>query len=61
PEELPLSDGLARIDGTSMGLRIDSALGGRLDLVSTSPGVEHTAYAVLMDLLALAGDRKAAS
>ncbi|MFN2451540.1 MAG: homoserine dehydrogenase [Candidatus Dormibacteria bacterium] len=58
PEELPLSDGLARIDGTSMGLRIDSALGGRLDMVSTTPGVEQTAYAVLMDLLALAGDHR---
>ncbi|GAC1342527.1 MAG: homoserine dehydrogenase [Candidatus Dormibacteria bacterium] len=54
PEELPLTDPLARIDGTSMGLQIDSILAGRLELVIPSPGVEQTAYAVLMDLLALA-------
>jgi len=57
-EELPLAHPLARVDDTSMALQIESTLAGRLDLAITSPGVEHTAYAVLMDLLALAAPRR---
>ncbi|HXQ96096.1 MAG TPA: hypothetical protein VN800_04160 [Candidatus Acidoferrales bacterium] len=53
PEELPLGDSLAGVRGTSMALRIESEFGGRLQLTLLDPSVEETAYAILMDLIAL--------
>ena len=53
PEELPLSDSLATVGGTSMGLRIESEYGGQLQLTLLGAPVEATAYAILMDLVAL--------
>ena len=53
PEELPLDDSLAMVGGTSMALRIQSEYGGRLQLTLLGAPVEATAYAILMDLVAL--------
>ena len=53
PEELPLSDSLALVGGTSMALRIESEYGGRLQFTLLDAPVEETAYAILMDLVAL--------
>ncbi len=53
PEELPLGDSLAAVRGTSMALRIESEFGGRLQLTLVDASVEETAYAILMDLVAL--------
>ncbi len=57
PEELPLDDTLALVGGRSMALRIHSEYGGRLQLTLLDAPVEETAYAILMDLVALARDR----
>jgi homoserine dehydrogenase len=55
PEELPLADSLATVGGTAMALRIVSEFGGRLQLTLLDAPVEETAYALLMDLVALEG------
>jgi homoserine dehydrogenase len=54
PEELPLDDPLALVDGLSLGLTVDSELGGRLHVTLFEPHPAQTAYAVLVDLIALA-------
>ncbi|MGO9207177.1 MAG: homoserine dehydrogenase [Candidatus Limnocylindrales bacterium] len=56
PEELPLEDSLATVGGTSMALRVASEFGGRLQLTLLDAPVEQTAYAILMDLVALGRD-----
>ncbi len=53
PEELQLADPLALVAGTSMALRIESEHGGRLQFTLLDAPVEETAYAILMDLVAL--------
>lgn len=53
PEELPLDDSLAPVGATSMALRIESEYGGRLQLTLLGAPVQSTAYAILMDLVAL--------
>ncbi len=53
PEELPLDDSLAPVGATSMALRIESEYGGRLQLALLGAPVQSTAYAILMDLVAL--------
>lgn len=55
PEELPASDSLALVAGTSMALRVHSEYGGTLQLALLDGTVAETAYAILMDLVALAG------
>jgi len=59
PEELPLDDPLALVDGRSMALSVETELAGRLTAIVTEPSVEHTAYAILMDLVALERTRAA--
>lgn len=54
PEELPLTDTLALVGGTSMALRVRTELGGTLQLALLDGTVAETAYAILMDLVALA-------
>lgn len=53
PEELPLDDPLAGVNGASMALTIETEHAGRLTLTLTEPHVPQTAYALLMDLLAI--------
>ena len=53
PEELPLDDSLAPVGATSMALRVASEYGGRLQLTLLGAPVQATAYAILMDLVAL--------
>ena len=53
PEELPIDDSLAPVGATSMALRIESEYGGRLQLTLLGAPVQSTAYAILMDLVAL--------
>jgi homoserine dehydrogenase len=53
PEELPLADSLAAVGGTSMALRVTSEYGGDLQLTLLGAPVQATAYAILMDLVAL--------
>ncbi len=57
PEELPLEDSLAAVGGTSMALRVASEFGGRLQLTLLDAPVQETAYAILMDLVALERER----
>ena len=60
PEELPLSDPLALVTGTSMALRIESEFGGRLQFTLLDAPVVATAYAILMDLVALEREERPA-
>ena len=53
PEELPADDSLAAVGGTAMALRIESEYGGKLQLTLLAGPVQSTAYAILMDLVAL--------
>ena len=53
PEELPLDDPLACVNGASMALTLETEHAGRLTLTLTEPHVQQTAYALLMDLLAI--------
>ncbi len=55
PEELPLGHPLALVDGTSMALDLETEHAGTLHFALVEPHVEQTAYAVLADLLAIAG------
>ncbi len=57
PEELPLEDSLAAVGGSSMALRVASEFGGRLQLTLLDAPVQETAYAILMDLVALERER----
>jgi len=54
PEELPLGDLLVS-DGTDGVLVLDTDLMGEIGLAEGSGGVDQTAYAVLSDLLEIAG------
>lgn len=53
PEELPAEDSLAAVGGTAMALRVESEYGGTLQLTLLAGPVQSTAYAILMDLVAL--------
>jgi len=53
PVPLPLSDPLARTEGTSSTLTLFTDLMGPVTLTEENPGVSQTAYAVLSDLLTL--------
>ncbi|MGC8633832.1 MAG: homoserine dehydrogenase [Candidatus Limnocylindrales bacterium] len=53
PEELPLGDSLAAVGDHSMALRVTSEYGGDLQLTLLGAPVQATAYAILMDLVAL--------
>ena len=57
PEELPLEDSLAAVGGSSMALRVTSEFGGRLQLTLLDAPVQETAYAILMDLVAIERER----
>jgi homoserine dehydrogenase len=57
PEELSLDDSLAAVGGSSMALRVTSEFGGRLQLTLLDAPVQETAYAILMDLVALVRER----
>ena len=48
------SDPLARLSGTAKGLEIDTDLLGRIQISKSASGVEHTAYALLADLVEVA-------
>jgi homoserine dehydrogenase len=53
PVPLPLSDPLARTEGTSSALTLFTHLMGPVTLFEENPGISQTAYAVLSDLLTL--------
>jgi homoserine dehydrogenase len=57
PEELPLGDLLVS-DGTDGVLVLDTDLMGEIGLAEGAGGVDQTAYAVLSDLLEIAGPRR---
>jgi len=57
PEELSLDDSLAAVGGSSMALRVTSEFGGRLQLTLLDAPVQETAYAILMDLVAIERER----
>jgi homoserine dehydrogenase len=52
------SDPLARLSGTAKGLELDTDLLGRIQISKSASGVEHTAYALLADLVEVARRRR---
>lgn len=57
PESLAETDPLARLDGTSNALTLQTDLMGELTMVERDPGIDQTAYAVLSDLIAIGRSR----
>jgi homoserine dehydrogenase len=57
PEELPVDHPLAMVSGLSMALVLQTQHAGKLHLALLEPHLEQTAYALLMDLLAIAQRR----
>ena len=53
PRLLEASDPLARLSGTAKGLVIDTDTLGSLVISKTTSGVNHTAYALMTDLLSI--------
>jgi homoserine dehydrogenase len=51
PVELDGNDPLAGLTGTAKGLELDTDLLGRIHISKPSSGVDHTAYALLADLV----------
>ena len=58
PERVPASSALGAAGGFSMALSVETRLAGRMDLVLVEPHTPQTAYAVLMDLLAIDRDAR---
>jgi homoserine dehydrogenase len=56
PERVPAAGVLGGAQGTSQALAVDTSLAGRLELCLVEPRIELTAYAILMDLVALNRD-----
>jgi homoserine dehydrogenase len=56
PERVPAAGLLGGGQGTSQALAIETGLAGRLEICLVEPRIEQTAYAVLMDLVALNRD-----
>jgi homoserine dehydrogenase len=54
PLELPLSDPLANVSGTSSVLEIETDTMGRLTILEIEPRLRQTAYALLSDLINIA-------
>jgi homoserine dehydrogenase len=55
PVEVGPDDPFFAVDGFSMALELDTDVAGRLALALQDPGVEQTAFAVLADLVDVAG------
>ena len=53
PVELPADDPLARLDDTAKGLSLDTDLLGTIQITKSASGPDHTAYALLADLVSL--------
>ncbi len=53
PMELPLTDPLANVSGTSSILEIETDTMGRLTILENEPRVRQTAYALLSDLISI--------
>jgi homoserine dehydrogenase len=58
PESLASGSFLATLGGGSLGLELDTAMAGTIKVASTDPGVEHTAYGMLTDLVAIHHGRR---
>ena len=59
PERLPAASLLGSTSGFSMALAIETSHAGRLEIALVEPHVRQTAYAILMDLLAIDRDVRA--
>lgn len=57
PRRLDPLDPLHAVEGTSLGLVLDTDLAGRIAVQLHAPGVAQTAYAILTDLLEIAAMR----
>ncbi|MEO6797638.1 MAG: homoserine dehydrogenase [Candidatus Dormibacter sp.] len=55
PVELGPEDPFFAVDGFSMAIELDTDVAGRLALALHDPGVEQTAFAILADLIDVAG------
>jgi homoserine dehydrogenase len=58
PESLRAESFLATLGGASLGIEIETELGGTIKVASTDPGVEHTAFGMLTDLVAIHRGRR---
>ena len=58
PERVPAASALGAAGGFSMALSVETRLAGRLDLVLVEPHTPQTAYAILVDLLAIDRDAR---
>lgn len=59
PERVPAASLFGRTGGFSMALAVETQYGGRLEIALVDPHVEQTAYAILMDLIAIDGGVRA--
>lgn len=55
PERVPAASLFGRTSGFSMALAVETQYAGHLEIALVDPGVEQTAYAILMDLIAIDG------
>ncbi len=53
PERVPAASLFGTTGGFSMALAVETQYGGRLEIALVDPHVEQTAYAILMDLIAI--------